>query len=371
LVSDVPVGAFLSGGIDSSAVVAAMASENGTPVKTFSVGFAGGFSELPYARRVAEHFGTEHHELCMQAADVEILDEILSGFDEPFADASAIPTHLISRLARQHVKVVLSGDGGDELFAGYDRYVVDDRRRRLGVFGDLGLGAGLRSLSALLPETTPGKRYLYSLSLPRMQRYLHEISLFTPQELARLLGTEVAELHAASSAFDEALSKTRGLDALSRLQYLDLTTYLPGDILTKVDRMSMLASLEARVPLLDSRFVEFACRIPPDRRMRARQTKVLFKRAISDRVPSEVLNRSKQGFAVPLERWFSTDVPRFFQDRLSEWRHLAGLGIRGDFIRATLDQFVRARREEHCRRLWALLVLERSVARLSEAPAHE
>src|SRR5437588_3192732 len=162
LVSDVPLGAFLSGGIDSSAVVAAMALESGLPVKTFSVGFEGGFDELPYARRVAEHFGTEHHELRMRATDVGILDEILLGFDEPFADASAIPTHLVSRLARQHVKVVLSGAGGDELFAGYDRYVVDHRRRHLGLLGDMGLGGGLRSLSTNLPDGTPGKNYFYN-----------------------------------------------------------------------------------------------------------------------------------------------------------------------------------------------------------------
>jgi asparagine synthase (glutamine-hydrolysing) len=371
LVSDVPLGAFLSGGIDSSAVVAAMALVNGQPVKTFSVGFEGGFDELPYARRVAEYFGTEHHELRMQAADVATLDEILVGFDEPFADASAIPTHLVSRLARQHVKVVLSGDGGDELFAGYDRYVIDERRRRLGVLGDLGLGGGLRALSAILPETTPGKRYLYSLSLPRMQRYLNEISLFPPAELKQLLGVDGARLAAAGAPFEESFRKSRGLDPLSRLQYLDLTTYLPGDILTKVDRMSMLASLEARVPLLDAPFVEFACRVPPERRMRSGETKILLKRAIASRVPAEVLRRPKQGFAVPLEKWFSDDVPGFFQERLSNTHRLESLGIAGSFVGATLEQFIRTRREEHCRRLWALLVLDRCLARLSDAIPHD
>ena len=187
LVADVPLGAFLSGGVDSTAVVAAMALESAGPVKTFTVGFDGGVDETPYARRVAAYFGTEHHDMRMKVGDVAVLDEILAGFDEPFADDSAIPTYMISRFARQHVKVVLSGDGGDEIFAGYDRYVVDERRRRLGVLGDIGLGGGLRAVSALMPEGAPGKNYLYSLSLPRMHRYLEEISTFPSRALATLL----------------------------------------------------------------------------------------------------------------------------------------------------------------------------------------
>ncbi len=367
LVADVPLGAFLSGGVDSTAVVAAMALESAGPVKTFSVGFDGGVDETPYARRVAEHFGTEHHEVRMNVGDVAVLDEILGGFDEPFADESAIPTYMISRFARAHVKVVLSGDGGDEIFAGYDRYVVDERRRRLGVLGDLGIGGGLRAVSALMPEGTPGKNYLYSLSLPRMRRYLEEISTFSSRALTALLEPAAASQSAAIEGIvGELLRRSDGLDPLSRLQCFDLQTYLPGDILTKVDRMSMLASLETRVPMLDPPLVEFACRLPPSLRMRALETKYLFKRALRSRVPAEVLERPKQGFAVPLQKWFTSDVPGFFHERLANTDRLEAVGIRPGAVRELLEQFARMRRDEHCRRLWAILVLDRSLARLAE-----
>src|SRR5438445_3062531 len=325
LVSDVPLGAFLSGGVDSTAVVAIMAQELGVPIKTFSVGFREeGYNELPYARRVAEWFGTEHHELLVEPGDLGVLEDVLSALDEPFADASAIPTYLVSKLAKQHVKVVLSGDGGDELFAGYDRYVVDHRRRHLGLLGDAGLGRVLRVLSAALPEGAPGKNYLYNLSLPRLERYLDSISLFPARALGGLL--EPAVVHHESS-FATALAAGDGLDPLSRLQDLDLNTYLPGDILTKVDRMSMANSLEARVPLLDHPLVEFACGLPADLRFRAGQTKHLLKRTLRGRVPEEVLTRPKHGFGVPLEVWFTERLPGSFQDHLGDSRRPAGVGV--------------------------------------------
>src|SRR5215468_1454763 len=279
LVSDVPLGAFLSGGVDSSTVVAIMAQEMGAPVKTFSIGFREpGFDELPYAREVARAFGTEHHELLVGPEDLDVLDDVLAAFDEPFADASAIPTHIVSRLAREHVTVVLSGDGGDELFAGYDRYLVDRRRRLVGLAGDLGLGAPLRHLSTALPPGTPGKNYLYNLSLPRMARYLDAVSLFPARDLSFLL--ERDGMAAVETSFETAVREGRGLDPLSRLQDLDLQTYLPGDILTKLDRMSMAVSLEARVPLLDHPLVEFACGLPSGLRMRGGQTKYLLRRIL-------------------------------------------------------------------------------------------
>jgi asparagine synthase (glutamine-hydrolysing) len=367
LVADVPLGAFLSGGVDSTAVVAAMALESAGPVKTFTVGFDGGVDETPYARRVAAHFGTEHHDVRMRVGDVAVLDEILAGFDEPFADESAIPTYMISRFARQHVKVVLSGDGGDEIFAGYDRYVVDERRRRLGVLGDLGLGGGLRAVSAFMPEGAPGKNYLYSLSLPRMHRYVEEISMFPARALATLLEPAAAEQPAgADEIIAELLRGCNGFDPLSRLQYFDLCTYLPGDILTKTDRMSMLASLETRVPMLDPPLVDFACRLPSHLRMRGSETKYLLKRALCGHVPAEVLERPKQGFAVPLQEWFTKEAPEFFHERLTNAKRLETVGIRAAAVRELLEQFARRRRQDHCRRLWALLVLDRSLARLSE-----
>ena len=370
LVADVPLGAFLSGGVDSTAVVAAMALESAGPVKTFTVGFDGGVDETPYARRVAAHFGTEHHDVRMKVGDVAVLDEILAGFDEPFADDSAIPTYMISRFARQHVKVVLSGDGGDEIFAGYDRYVVDERRRRLGVLGDMGLGGGLRAVSALMPEGAPGKNYLYSLSLPRMHRYLEEISTFPSRALVTLLEpTATVQPAVVEEVIADLLRASNGFDPLSRLQHFDLCTYLPGDILAKTDRMSMLASLETRVPMLDPPLVDFACRLPAHLRMRASETKYLLKRALRAHVPAEVLERPKQGFEVPLQQWFTKEAPEFFHERLANTGRLEAVGLRSVAVRELLEQFARMRRDDHCRRLWTLLVLDRSLARLSEAVA--
>jgi asparagine synthase (glutamine-hydrolysing) len=363
LVSDVPVGAFLSGGVDSSAVVGIMAREAGVPVKTFSVGFReAGFDEAPYARRVAEWFGTEHHELIATPQDLGLLDEVLAACDEPFADASAIPTYLVSRLARQHVKVVLSGDGGDELFAGYDRYVVDQRERHLGILGDLGLGAPLRLVSNALPEGTRGKNFLRHFSLPRMQRYLDAISLFPDRALRDLL--EPGAAAASPPLFEDALRGSQGLDALSRLQDLDLRTYLPGDILTKVDRMSMAHSLEARVPLLDHPLVEFACGLPAGLRMRGGQTKHLLRRVLRGQVPDEVLTRPKQGFGVPLRSWFGERLPGFFRERLGNGSRLEEIGIRPYAVRALVDLFEQHGREDHCYRLWALTVLDNAACRL-------
>ena len=358
MVSDVPVGAFLSGGVDSSAVVSIMARASHRPIKTFSVGFLEDrYNELPHAREVAEAYGTEHHELLVEPNDLKVLEELLSSFDEPFADSSAIPTYLVSRLARQHVKVVLSGDGGDELFAGYDRYVVDHRRRHLGLLGNLGLGAPLRAVSAVLP-VGGGRNTLHNLSLPRLQRYIDAISLFSRQALHDVLADGDA------SGVDIASLADHDLDSLSQLQDLDLKTYLPGDILTKVDRMSMANSLEARVPLLDHPLVEFACSLPPDLRFREGTTKYLLKRALEGRVPANVLTRPKQGFAVPLESWFSGSVPGFFRDELADTSWLAGVGIQRAEVGRLHDRFAETRRRDYCDRLWALVVLNRAVRRL-------
>jgi asparagine synthase (glutamine-hydrolysing) len=359
MVSDVPVGAFLSGGVDSAAVVSIMARLSRRPIKTFSVGFREDrYNELPHARQVAQACGTEHHELLVEPSDLKVLEELLAGFDEPFADSSAIPTFLVSRLARQHVKVVLSGDGGDELFAGYDRYVVDRGRRHLGLAGDLGFGPVLRAVGSVLP-VGGGKNTLYTLSLPRLQRYIHSISMFPAEALEAIL-----DGGGAASRVDIALLADRELDFLSRLQDLDLKTYLPGDILTKVDRMSMANSLEARVPLLDHPLVEFACSLPPDLRIREGITKYLLKAVLKGRVPADVLTRAKQGFAVPLESWFSGSIPGFFRDELADTSHLAGVGIRRSEIGRLFDRFEATGRRDYCDRLWALVVLNRAVRRL-------
>ena len=358
LVSDVPVGAFLSGGLDSSTVVSIMAKEAGTQIKTFSVGFREDrYNELPYARQVAEWCGTSHHELLVEPGDLKVLDELLAGFDEPFADSSAIPTYLVSRLARQHVKVVLSGDGGDEILAGYERYRVDHQRRWLGMLGDLHLGGPLRAMSRVLP-VGGGKNILRNLSRPRLQRYLESMSLFREESLRQVFGAGPVESYGLDPLADP------DLDPLSRLQDLDMKSYLPGDILTKVDRMSMANSLEARVPLLDHRLVEFACGLPVDLRMRAGTGKYLLKRALQGRIPAELLTRPKQGFGVPLEAWFSGSIRGFFRDQLGDGRRLEGLGIARPAVGRLQQLFEETGRRDYCDRLWALVVLDRSVQRL-------
>ena len=306
MVSDVPVGAFLSGGIDSSSVVASMAAISTSPIKTFSIGFREQeFDELPFARLVAKRFGTDHHELVLEPDVMGLLDHLAWDLDEPFGDASAIPTYMVSRLAGQHVKVVLSGDGGDELFGGYDKYVVEGRDRMARFLPD-SVRALLARTSDALPEDAKGKQYLEYLSKPDGERYLHATTLFRPDHQQRLL-TDWAK-----DQIGEAQPERSRLDRLHRhdghwlsiLQDLDFRHYLPLDILTKVDRMSMAHSLEARVPLLDHPFVEFAATIPAEWKLHRGKTKQIFVKALRGFLPDEILDRSKKGFGVPLNRWF-------------------------------------------------------------------
>jgi len=366
LISDVPLGVFLSGGLDSSAIVAAMAEEVGPGISTFSVGFEEpAFNELAHARRVAKLFGTEHHEIIVQSKDLDVIDDVLTAVDEPFADASAIPTYLVAALARKHVKVVLAGDGGDEIFAGYTRYARDASRRYLGVLGDLGCGAPLRAMSDVLPEGTPGKNLLFSLSLPRTERYLDEMRVFTSWTLPDLLEPSVRT--AATTATEFLTSEAATLDPLSRLQDVDLRTYLPGDILTKTDRMTMAHSLEARVPLLDHHLVEFACTIPAEWRMKAGVTKHVLRRALRGRIPNDVIDRPKQGFGVPLEIWLTRYHPGFFRERLGKMERLTGVGVRASYVQSLVRHFERGHRADHCRRLWALLVLDTVLGNQAKA----
>lgn len=361
LVSDVPVGAFLSGGVDSSTVVALMAAELGHSVKTFSIGFKQeAFNELPYARLASELFGTEHYELVVGPESIDVLQRIVECFDEPFADPSAIPTYFVSMLAREQVKVVLSGDGGDELFAGYDRYVVDHRRRGFDVISRMRAGGLLRCLSEALPEAAWGKNYLFNISLPRVERYLDSISHFPPRRLTQLLSADVlAQRHrAGSDPFAPHVSRSEAVDFPSRLQYLDLKTYLPGDILTKVDRMSMAHSIEARVPLLDHRLVEFVAAIPSRYKLRAGETKYLFKRAIQGLVPAEILSRRKQGFGVPLEYWFRDGLETCLREHLLGDQALRHGYFDRSGVEALFNRYLSGSGPDDLQRLWTLLVFE-------------
>lgn len=319
LLSDVPLGAFLSGGIDSSSVVAMMCRLSSSPVQTFSIGFSeGDYNELKYARLVAQRFRTVHQELVLEPNVLEMIDDLAWFLDEPFGDPSVIPTYMVSRLAAQDVKVVLSGDGGDELFAGYDKYLVESRERRLLRLLPSPVRLLFRACSSLMPEGVRGRNFLHHLSLPNPDRYLDAFTLFPQYQKEKLFQKEAYRLLGPGEARERLRTCLAGVNGhwLSAVQYLDLKAYLPLDILTKVDRMSMAHSLEARVPLLDHKVVEFAAQIPPELQLCGRTRKYIFRRALEGIVPEQILNRPKQGFAVPLGRWFRGQLHGFVHDLL-------------------------------------------------------
>jgi asparagine synthase (glutamine-hydrolysing) len=316
-ISDVPVGAFLSGGIDSSAVVAMMAARQpGRKIQTFSIGFVeDGFDELAPARTVADTFGTDHHELVLHPDIVSIVEDLAWYLDEPFGDTSAIPTYMVSKLAAEHVKVVLTGDGGDELFAGYDKYLVERREREYDR-----VPAALRGMAGAIgdamPEGMKGRRFLRHLALDGPRRYLDASTLFRADEMENLFQSSAFEQVSRFDPWADRISFLQDRDWMSAAQYCDLHTYLPLDILTKVDRMTMAHSIEARPPLLDHRLVEFAARIPSRLRMREETTKYLLKQAMRGILPDEIIDRRKQGFAVPLAIWFRGELLGYARDVL-------------------------------------------------------
>src|SRR2546428_1079894 len=318
LVSDVPLGAFLSGGLDSSSVVATMARLTSSPVKTFSIGFTDeDYNELHYARLVAKRFGTDHHELILEPNVVDILEDLAWFLDEPFGDPSAIPTFMVSKLAAAHVTVVLSGDGGDELFAGYDKYLVEGRERRFR-FVPARIRRLLGLLSRLMPEGMRGQNLLRHFSLPEVERCLDNVTLFRLEDKQGLFRKEAFERLSHYDPFRLEAEELKRGDGhwLTMLQSLDLKRYLPLDILTKVDRMSMAHSIEARPPLLDHKLVEFAATIPPELKLHEGVTKGIFKRAVRGILPDQVIDRPKRGFAIPLGRWFKGQLHQFVRELL-------------------------------------------------------
>ena len=316
-VGDVPVGAFLSGGIDSSSVVATMSPLNRTRIKTFSVGFREeAYDELGHAQRVATLHDTDHHHLVLEPDVVSMVEDLAWYLDEPFGDTSAIPTYMVSKLAAEHVKVVLTGDGGDEIFAGYDKYVVEGRERAYDrVPVSLRRAAG--AVGDAMPEGMRGRRFLRHLALDGSRRYLDAQTLFHTDEMSRLFRPDAFAQLVKHDPWAASLSHLGGdRDWISSVQYGDLQTYLPLDVLTKVDRMTMAHSIEARPPLLDHRLVEFAATIPAHFRLRDGTTKYLLKRAMRGILPDEIIDRPKQGFAVPLARWFRGPLAGFARDVL-------------------------------------------------------
>ena len=357
LVSDVPLGAFLSGGLDSSAVVAGMARLSTSPVRTFTIGFSDqAFDESAHARLVAREFGTEHHELILEPDLTGIVEEIAWHLDEPFGDSSAIPTYMVSKLAAEHVKVVLSGDGGDEIFAGYDRYGIEARRRTFRMPGWARHLVG--GAAAYLPPGARGRNFFRNLALDGPRRYLDESTLFRRDDMERLFLPEVLARMGDGDPWSQSLDYLAQADGdwLSAARYLDIKSSLPLDILTKVDRMSMAHSLEAREPLLDHRLVEFAATIPPGMLLRGGTTKWLFKEAMRGILPDGIIDRRKQGFAVPLGRWFRGKLGGFVHDLLLTKRSRE----RGFFSPAAVANLVRSHEEGRPLdlHLWTLLSFE-------------
>jgi asparagine synthase (glutamine-hydrolysing) len=361
LISDVPLGALLSGGLDSSIVVALMSRLMDRPVKTFSIGFPEkDFSELAYARQVAKHLGTDHHEMVVEPKAVELVEHLMGYFDEPFGDPSAVPTFLVSQLARGSVTVALSGDGGDELFAGYDRYKEARRQQAFDLLPQSLRHNVLMPLSESLPYRMYGKNYLRRIALKDgFERYMDAAMVPLPvkqQLLSREFRSQIGSLD-TSAALRQAVPNGHGHPLLDRIVYLDTKTELPGDILTKVDRMSMGNSLEVRVPILDHKVVEYVARLPMQYKLRGQTTKYLFKKAFGDLLPSEILTRPKMGFALPLQHWFARDMRDFLRDALFDSRARK----RGYYNERFVDELVQEHasgRRDNSYLLWRLLALE-------------
>jgi asparagine synthase (glutamine-hydrolysing) len=319
LISDVPIGAFLSGGVDSSSVVALMADVGGGTVTTCSIGFAEEeFNELAYAREVAGCFKTDHHEQIVRPDAVEVVEKLVWHYDEPFGDSSAIPTYYVSKAARERVTVALAGDGGDENFAGYRRYYFDRRENMLrgllpgtireSIFGTL---ASLYPKADWAPRVFRGKATLQNLARSPVEAYFRSVSAFAPELKQRVLDRDLLatlKSYDTLDLFRHYYERANTEDPLSRIQYLDIKTYLPDDILVKVDRASMAHSLEVRAPILDHKLMELAASIPSALKLKGINGKYIFKRALKDVLPEQVLQRPKMGFAVPLARWFRSDL---------------------------------------------------------------
>ncbi|MBI4528308.1 MAG: asparagine synthase (glutamine-hydrolyzing) [Deltaproteobacteria bacterium] len=360
LLSDVPLGAFLSGGLDSSTVAAYMAEASGRPVKTFTIGFEeSSYSEIEDAKVVARHLGTEHYEMVVRPSALEILPDLVWHLDEPFADSSAVPTYYVCKAAREHVTVALSGDGGDEIFAGYLRYQEMERYQKMQAVPAWIRRGLIRPLTQALPFTAPGWNYLYAVghlknsSLPGglgLYPYIEE-ELYTAEFRAEIAKCEPFQ------TTEKILSQARHLDPISRHQYLDTLHYLPGDILMKVDRMSMANSLEVRSPLLDYTLVEYVAGLPLSMKVRNGVSKYIFRKLARRSLPSSVLTKRKQGFAVPKDRWFQSELRGFAEEILLEPKTVS----RGYFRKTTLERILRHHstgRRDYSTWIWALIVLE-------------
>jgi len=360
LVADVPVGVLLSGGIDSGALTALASEVSDAPVNTFTIGFdEGGFSELDGAKRVAERFGTDHHELVVRPEDaLELLPRMAEVFDEPFADNSALPTYLVSELAAKHVKVVLSGEGGDELFGGYYWYVGDVMAPRLGP-----LATRVRPLVDRLPSFAGSrrledrvKRFARGSHLGPVDRHAAWSQVFSPDARAELMARSPGPDSDPLAGHRRRYAETEGAEALSRMQDIDIGTYMVDDILVKIDRASMAHSLESRVPFLDPVVAELALALPARHKVRGLSKKRLFRNAMAPLLPREIVRARKRGFALPVAAWFRGDLEPFVRDVLSREQVSAQGFLDPDSVDAVIDEHVSGR-EDLSRNIWGLVSL--------------
>ena len=368
MISEVPLGAFLSGGVDSSTVVALMAQESSTPVKTFSIGFEEeDYSELKYARTVADHVGAEHHEFVVKPDALEILPTLVEHYGEPYADSSAVPTYYVSRETRKHVTVALNGDGGDESFAGYERYTamrLAETYHKIPAF----LRKPFIEFPASLVPTSEikrsrvrdAKRFLQAASMHKVERYFQWNSAFDRTSKANLYTREFQQSlngHDASEVLPKWFSKANGSGIIDATMLVDQMTYLPNDLLVKVDIASMANSLEARSPFLDHNVIEFAAKLPEKLKVSGADTKSFLKKVAARLVPKDVIYRRKMGFGVPVGKWFRGEMKDFVREVLLSETSLNRGVIRPEAIRRYVEEHIDAR-QDHSFRLWTLLMLE-------------
>ncbi len=360
MIADVPLGAFLSGGVDSSIVVSSMARQSPDPVRTFSVGFKeSAYNELSYARQAAELFGCQHREIVVEPDSVSLIERLVRHFDEPFADTAAIPTLLMSEFAVQNVKVALTGDGGDELFGGYSSFFAVDGYLRRFDAAPAPARSLMRWAGDVLPESAYGKNFLRMAGSDNaIQRYF-EFNYLSYGQRRALLNPEWM-LPADSGFLMQTLSDCfvpGESDALTQAMYWEATANLTGDMLVKVDRMSMAASLEVRCPLLDHKLAEFAATLPHSWKIRNGKGKAILIDAFRDRFPAGFLERKKAGFAVPLAEWFRGPLRPMLEDCVNGPKFLDRGIVSPTALRHLMDEHQRGRRD-HSQQLWMLLILE-------------
>jgi asparagine synthase (glutamine-hydrolysing) len=360
LMSDVPLGAFLSGGIDSSAVVAMMARHSDRPVKTFSIGFKeAAFNELEYAREIARLYATEHHEQIVEPESIELLPKLVKAYDEPFADSSAIPTYYVSKFARQYVTVALSGDGGDELFAGYKTYAKMQKIHDLNFTPDVFNQYFWGGIHHVLPTGMKGKGLTYYLSRPRKTVAAYT-SIWQLTERPKLYHPGIwdrIDCFTAEKTREKFISDSPTEDVLFNMQQTDMHNFLVDDILTKVDRASMLNSLEVRVPILDHELAELTFSIPSHLKLNGDRKKYIFKKAMASYLPPSIRDHKKQGFEAPLQLWFKSELKEYINDRLILTKGPLYDYLNPGFVAKTIKDFHNGGRDLN-KKIWSLLFFD-------------